>query len=77
METLLVMGGMPLALRTDSLSVEVCLVEVEDLIPDADLTAIADGLIVLLRRLGVLLLWVESDNQMYNEKTSSFDTNIM
>ena len=57
-ETLLVMGGMPLALRTDSLSVEVCLVEVEDLIPDADLTAIADGLIVLLRRLGVLLLWV-------------------
>ena len=57
-ETLLVMGGIPLALRTDSLSVEVCLVEVEDLIPDADLTAIADGLIVLLRRLGVLLLWV-------------------
>ena len=55
METLLVKGGIPLALAgVSSLSPEVCLTEAADLIPVADLTAIADDLIVVLR-LGDLL----------------------
>ena len=54
METLLVMGGIPLALT--ALSAEVCRVEAEDLIPVADLIAIADDLIVLLCIPGVFLL---------------------
>ena len=55
METLLVMGGIPLALTAEvSLSAEVCRVEAEDLIPVADL--IADDLIVLLCIPGVFLL---------------------
>ena len=57
METLLVMGGIPLEFKTDSLSREVCLVEADDRIPVADLTAIADGRIVFLGRPGVLLLY--------------------
>ena len=55
METLLVMGGIPLALT--ALSAEVCRVEAEDLIPVADL--IADILIVLLCIPGVFLLHVK------------------
>ena len=58
METLLVMGGIPLELKTDSLSREVCLVEADDRIPVADLTAIADVRIVFLGRPGALLLWI-------------------
>ena len=59
METLLVKGGIPLALAGDSsLSAEVCLTEAADLIPVADLTAIADDLVVLLRRLGDLLQFI-------------------
>ena len=59
METLLVMGGIPLAaVGTDSLSREVCLDGADDLIPVADLTAIAEVRIVFLGRPGVLLLWI-------------------